>query len=543
MAPATTASNLPARSWYETFRHLMPFRIREILMVSSAYDAFALEEDGPLTDQLFTRYSELHLSDAPRILHVPTARAAMDLLIEHRFDLVITVAHLEDGDAATLSRQIKERYPALPVVLLIFDEVELQRFPDGRPKTIDRIFLWTGDAQIMIAVIKHIEDARNVAHDTRVAGVQVILVVEDQIRAYSTFLGLLYPELTTHAQSLISDGVNDLHRVRRMRARPKILLATDFEEGMALYRRFRDHMLALITDIRYPRNGVEEAEGGLQLAEMIREASPELPIMFQSSERSAAKRVAALNASLANKKSPRFPLQVREFLRTVLGFGDFVFRLRDGSEIARAGSIYEMEKLLGEVPADSIVHHSVRNDFSVWLKARSMFDLANRIRPKTLEDFDGVEEARQYLIRVLQEARNNEQAGVITDMSAAPSGSENRFVRVGKGSLGGKARSLAFINSLIERHRLRDFPEDLEIRIPKTIVVGTHEFDRFIDQCRITDAMRQGDDRRITQKLLEGTFRTKFLDQLFSAFLALKGPLSVRSSSLLEYSQIGRAHV
>jgi len=337
---------------FKKFHGLMPFMVREILLCSSAYDAFLLEEDGRLEERLFSAYRELALSLAPRFTHVTTAEQSLELLATRRFDLVITVVHLEDTDAAGLSRRIRELHPRLPIVLLAFDEADLRSLPGGLlPETIDRAFLWTGDAQILIAAIKLIEDAKNAEHDSRTAGVQLILVVEDSLRRYSSFLALLYAELMAHSQSLIAEGLNPIHRLMRMRARPKIVLATTFEEAEGCFQRGKDHLLAVITDVRFPRGGREDAEAGFALVRRIKAYDADVPVLLQSADAGVEPRAAELGVGYVNKNAPTLLGDIRGFLKEALGFGDFVFRLPDRTEIGRARDLYELEQLLRTVPA------------------------------------------------------------------------------------------------------------------------------------------------------------------------------------------------
>jgi DNA-binding NarL/FixJ family response regulator len=526
--------------WQRKFQSLMPFRIREILLVSSAYDAFVLEEDGSLSDRLFYEYSELSLSWAPRMTHVATAERALELLDERRFDLVVTVVRIGKVDAGELSLAIRNRHSEIPIVLLIFDEADLGNFPERRPpESIDRVFQWSGNTGLLIAVIKATEDLRNVSHDTRRGGVQVILVVEDSVRAYSSFLGMLYPQLLKQSGSLIAEGLNDFHRLMRMRARPKILLATSQEEAMHIFEVYRGNVCCLMTDMRIPSRPGEtpDGDGGVKLAEKIKEKAPALPVLFQTAEPDAEMRVRRLGAWFVHKHTPDFQSQVRYFLQEALGFGDFVFRLPDRTEVARATDVYEMENVLRKVPIESVVYHASRNHFSVWLRARSLFELAERVRPRTLRKVEDPEELREDLISVLNEARLREQEGVITDLSSRRTGPENRFVRVGRGSIGGKGRGIAYVSTLIVRHGLLRVFDGLEIRIPKTVVLGTDAFDLFMSQFEMKKLLSLESDSEVTEFVLRGHFPDTILRDLWKAFENLRGPLAVRSSSLLEDSR------
>ena len=491
----------------------MPFRIHEILLVSSAYDAFILEEDGPLTDQLFSEYSELNLTQTPRITHVESGSQALQLLQTRHFDFVLTVVRIEDTDAGTLSETIKARFADLPVALLVFDEADLQHFVGGIvPESIDRVFLWTGDASILIAAIKLIEDQKNAPHDTQVSDVRVIIVVEDTLKVYSSFLSNLYRELLFQSQSLIAEGLNELHRLVRMRARPKILLATNYEEGLELYKQFCDNAMALITDVRFPRQGKSNRTAGIQLSQHVRSLSPGLPILIQTAEQESLPNIEELRATILDKNSGNFLAEVRRFLKMELGFGAFVFCLPNGKEITRARNVYEMEDVLEKLPAESLMFHGARNDFSLWLNARSMFGLARLVREMDLTEFEHIEDARSYLLRILSEARQHEQEGVITDFTPHQTGPQNRFIRLGKGSVGGKGRGIAFMSSMIVTHNLLHAFDGLQIRIPKTVVLGTEEYDRFMEEI---------DDQLNYDELSNAQITEKFLEYKLSPLLSL----------------------
>jgi len=526
--------------WYLTFHDLMPYRVREILLVSSPYDAFTLEEDGRLTEKVFTEYSELNLSTAPRLTHVSSGAAAMRMLAERRFDLVVTMIRIADTNVSAFARQVKTDYPTLPVVLLVLTEADLLELPGGvDSKAIDRVFVWTGDARMLLSIIKLVEDAMNVAHDTSAAGVRVIIVVEDSARRYSSFLSFLYQELMAQSESLVAEGVNDLHRLMRMRTRPKILLATTYEEALAAYQRFPDYVVAIISDVRFPRGGEEDPQAGFELVRAIRAINPDLPFVLESAEQNNAGRAAELGVHFLDKASPTFLRSLRLFLNEILGFGDFVFRLPDRTEVARARDMYELEQVLRTLPAASLEHHATRNHFSVWLMARSMFALAILLRPQGAERFGDVEGVRDYLLKALREERLHEQEGVITDYSSRRPSGESHFIRIAKGSIGGKARGLAFVGSLIARERLAARFAGLRIRTPRSIVIGTDEFDRFVDTNRIGELVQhQESSRVILERSLAGQLSADLMRDLRKVVSWMNGPLAVRSSSLLEDSQL-----
>ncbi|MCK5797474.1 MAG: histidine kinase, partial [Deltaproteobacteria bacterium] len=526
--------------WYLRFHRLMPHRVREVLLVSSLYDAFILEEDGHLSARVFQEYSNLDLSQAPRITHASCGEEAMDLLAERHFDMVIAMVHLADTDVGALARQIKVLYERLPVVVFAFSEMELAAYQSElATPDIDRVFVWSGDTRMLVAAIKLIEDQQNVDPDIRSAGVRVIIVVEDSVARYSSFLSLFYVELLHQASSLIAEGLNDLHKRLRMRARPRIILATTFEEALAAYRKYQRYVFAVISDVRFPREGREDPEAGFDLTRIIHADDPDVPILLQSAEPGLVERAELLGVSCAQKNSPNLARQIRWFLKEGLGFGDFVFRLPDRTEVGRARDVYEMERQLQHVPAASIAYHASRHHFSLWLMARSMLRLAERLRPRHVEDFEDVEAMRHHLLTVLGEARKREREGAITDFSAQIDETNTPFVRVGTGSIGGKGRGIAFVNSIIVRQGLGESFDGLDVRIPRTVAIGTDEFDHFIEDNDLGDLEDLDDDSEVLRRFLAGRLPDDLIRDLKMACLwEMKGPLAVRSSSLLEDSQL-----
>lgn len=526
--------------WYLRFHDLMPHRVREVLLVSSPYDAFILEQDGQLTARIFQEYSNLDLSQAPRITHATSADHALTLLRERHFDMVITMLHLAGMDVSAFARQVKMLYKRMPVVVFAFSEAELTFFASETvTQDIDRVFVWTGDTRILVAAIKLLEDKMNIDHDIRVSGVRVIVVVEDSTSRYSSFLSLFYSELLQQASSLIAEGLNDLHKRLRMRARPRILLATSFEEAMEYYQKYQRYVFGVISDVRFPRNGREDSEAGFDLVRIMRGDDPDLPILLQSAEPGLGARAEKLEVSYAEKNSLQLARQIRHFLQEGLGFGDFVFRLPDRTEVGRARDVYDMERQLPNVPVESVEYHANSNHFSIWLMARSMLRLAERLRPRRVDEFEDVEAMRHHLVTVLREARMQERQGAITDFTARQDETETPFVRLGKGSIGGKGRGIAFVNALIVRHGLEDHYEGMRVRIPRTVAIGTDEFDRFVVENNLEDLRNCFDDREIIARFLDGRLSEEVLRDLKMACLwEMKGPLAIRSSSLLEDSQL-----
>lgn len=517
----------------------MPNRVREILLVSSDYDAFVMEEDGRLGERVYTRYSELSLSQPPRITHATTAAQAIRLLDTRPFDLVMTVVQLEDVGVNAFGRMVKELFPKVPVVLLLFGETDLERCGGGVDEgAVDRVVLWTGDPQVLVCAIKLIEDAANVEHDCREGDVQVIIVVEDSVRDYSRLLSLLFAEVVTQSRLLIADGLNDMHTFARMRARPKVLHARTYEAALAMCEAHRDNLLALVTDVRFPLGGQLVGDAGLLLVEKLRQMRPELPVLVQSSERRDEAWIEAARVTWLDKAANELPRRIRGFLEETLGFGPFVFRLSDRTEVGRAADIAAMERAVELAPAESIDFHARRHDFSRWLKARCMFDLAASLRPQQVADFADVESVRGYLVEALRAAQRHLQDALITDFDGHPSHQHAPFIRLGGGSTGGKGRGIAFLHQLISRHQLgKRFP-GLRVCAPRTAVIGTEAYSQFMaNDPPAPGLLAEGSDGEVLDAFLQRPLPEAVARDLRVAARDFRGPLAVRSSSLLEDSR------
>ncbi len=525
--------------WILKFHDLMPHRIREVLLVSSDYDAYVIEEDGRLSERLFVEYSELNLTTSPRFLHASGPEEAMQILRQRRVDLVLTTLRLDGPGVRDLAHRVKGEYPNLPVVLMVLDEFELRRLPHRQlPHGLDRVFLWTGDTRIMLAILKLIEDSLNVAEDTERTGVQVLIVVEDSVRRYSTFLAQLYAELMIQSQSLVAEGVNAMHRMLRMLARPKILLATNYEEAWALFERFRRYTLAVISDVQYPRGGRDDENAGFELARAVRAVKPNLPILMQSANSENAQQAQEMGLQFVDKNSETLLRSLTCFLKENLGFSEFVFRLPDRTEVARARDMYELEQVLRTVDVRSIYYHASRNHFNVWLRARSMFELADEVEAVQASAFEDPEQLRQYLVEALHRAACQEQEGVVADFSRRTQGPTRHFVKIGGGSIGGKGRGVAFLSSRLARRDLDNDRFGMAVAIPRTVVIGTDEFDRFLEYNGLGTLHAQGlPDEDVRRRFLEADLTHGVAVDLRAATREMKGPLAVRSSSLLEDSQ------
>ncbi len=542
MTTTQSAHDSPqAERLFDAFENLMPFRVNDILLVSSLYDSFILREDGRLNELLIGESLELDLHQAPGVTHVSTGSEALALArSQPHFNLIVTNLEIADMDAAQLAREVKSAGLDVPVVVLAYDYREIKNFIARNPQTdVERIFLWQGNARILISIVKYIEDKRNVLHDTTTMDVPVILVVEDDIRYYSLFLPVIYTELISQSRRLLSEGINVAHKLVRMRARPKILLSSDYEDAEREVRKYRDHLLALVSDVEFPRAGVMTPEAGFELARTVRGLVPDVPIVLQSSRTEFMKRAHEEEFSFLQKRSPTLLGDLRDILTEQVGFGDFVFRLADKTEVARATDLNELETQLATVPAESIAFHGERNHFSHWLMARTEFALAQKLRPRKVFDFPDIEHLRRDLIESIAEYRREQSQVLIGEFNPAtfqPAGAF--FLQIGGGSLGGKARGLAFIRHLLHQRRIgRRYP-GVRIGVPATLVLTTEIFDSFLRDNQLLDLALHGtDDSEIVRRFLEATFPIGLIDKLLGFLQEVRYPLAVRSSSLLEDSQ------
>ena len=532
---------LDAEERFEGFENLMPFKVQNILLVSSLYDSFILREDGRLNELLIDESLELNLRQIPGITHVSSCAEALELArSQPQFNLIVTNLAVGDMDAAQLAREVRRAGLDVPVLVLAYDYREIKNFVARNPVTlIERIFLWQGNARILIAMVKYIEDKRNVLHDTRAIGVPVLLVVEDNIRYYSSFLPVIYTELIKQSKRVIQEGINVAHKLVRMQARPRILLSSNFEDAASLVQEYRDYLFGLVSDVEFPMEGKLSPEAGFELARLVKSLVPDAPVVLQTSRTEFRPRAHAEGFSFLRKRSPTLLKDLRRILTEQFGFGDFVFRLPDATEVARAKDMNELEECLQTVPEESVVFHSQSNHFSHWLMARTEFALAAKLRPRKVSDFASPEHLRRDLIESINQYRREQSEVLIGDFRADTfKPSESNFLRIGSGSLGGKARGLAFVRHLLRKSRLtRRFP-GVRISVPPAVVLATDVFDQFLAENNLLDfALQCEDDAEIHRKFLAAPLSAALSEDLKSFLAEVNHPLAVRSSSLLEDSQ------
>jgi DNA-binding NarL/FixJ family response regulator len=521
------------------FQDLMRHRIMDILLVASPYDSFLLEEAGQLPERMLGEFRTLDLTYPPGLFSVATGADALRAARARRFDLVITTPHVGDLSAPRLARELRAAGIGVPVVVLAWNTRELEGLA-GLPgaEELDRAFLWQGDARLFVAIVKYVEDKLNVAHDTGDLGVQVLLVVEDSVRHYSSFLPAIYTQLFQHSQRVISEGLNVGQKILRMRARPKILLCGTWEEAEAAFNAYGEEVLGVVSDVEFPRAGQPDPQAGAELARMVRARYPDVPVLLHSDAPENEALARDVGAAFLLKGSPLLLSELSRVMLDTFGFGEFVFRMPDGTEVARAADLRRLLEVLQVVPAQSLVHHAANNHFSRWLKARTEFALAHELRPRRLSDYPSPEALRADLIAAIGEYRRAQGAAVVADFDRDAFDGSGDFHRVGGGSLGGKARGLAFVRRLLDRHGLRDRFPGVRVAVPPALVVCTGVFDAFLDQRGLRDVAFGCDDPgELARRFDEVPFPVEARRDLATYLDRVRVPLAVRSSSLLEDSQ------
>ncbi|MFO7810762.1 MAG: PEP/pyruvate-binding domain-containing protein [Candidatus Delongbacteria bacterium] len=523
----------------EPFEKLMSKRISEILLICNEYDAFMLEEDGRIEERVFSEYSALHLRFPPHFNRVSSFEAAIELMKKKYFDLVITLHNSGSWDAFKINSELKKVFPNKAMVVLAPFSRKIMKLTDiDNNSSSDYIFSWLGDTSILVAIIKLIEDKMNIDDDISAAGVQVIILVEDSIRYYSSYLPVLYETLFQQTLHVMSEDLNDHQKNLRMRGRPKILLATNYEQALSLYKTYRTNVLGVITDVEYNRDGVHNKEAGIELCKFIRKEDNDLPLLVQSSVEENRKKAHDLNAGFINKRSETLLNEIGSYVKNNFGFGAFKFIDKSTKKtINTASSLKELHEALKSVPPESLAYHAKQNHFSRWLRARTLFQIAKIFKPKKIDDFEDIEEVRSYLVSIIKNYRKSSGAGIIAQFNRDKFDEFSGFARIGIGSIGGKARGLAFMDHVLKKKSKSYSYYGVVISIPQTVVLATDIFTKFMEKNSLYDiAFSDCGDKKIlasfTGAELPGFVKTKL-----SKFLQKnKYPLAIRSSSLLEDS-------
>ena len=526
------------------YESLIDYRIRKILMICSNYDAFILEEDGQIEAQIYREYIELNLSNPPKFIWVQTAAEARELLnTVVGIDMVMCMYNVTDKEVFKLASEIKHDRPTLPFVLLThFSKEVYRRLALQDTSAIDYMFCWHGNADLIVAIVKLFEDLQNAEHDILGVGVQAILLVEDSVRYYSTYLPELYKLVLAQTQEFLAETINEQQRKILKRSRPKILLATNLDDAMAMYEKYKSNLLGVISDVGFTVHKgegpeKEKRDAGLDLVEHIRKDDPMMPILLQSSQDSISADAERLGVGFLRKYSKTLMLQLSDYIKEEFAFGDFVFRDADRMEYGRAANLKELEKMMREVPDDILLANTSKNMFSKWFLARGLFTLGVRFKTVTESNFSTVDDLRDYVSQQIHDFHALTGRGVIAHFDADNYGRHIWFSRVGDGSLGGKARGLAFLNSMVYKHGLARKYENVKISIPRTVVIATDYFDRFILENDLQYVIDSDiSDEEILSEFVAARLPEELMDQLRVYVETVRSPLAVRSSSKLEDS-------
>ena len=524
----------------DIYHDLMPFKVKEILLISSLYDAYAIESEGRFSEHMLGQYGQLNLTSFPRITGASTLKQALELLKYKNFELIIYMAGVDKTTPLIVSEQIKKTYPYIPIFLLLNNSADTSYFTSKLENItyIDKLFTWNGDANIFFSMIKLLEDKINAENDTQLGKVRVILLVEDSPIFYSRYLSFLYKVVTEQTKRIIDDvSTDELYKVLRMRARPKILLATNFEEATEIINKYREYMNCLITDIKFERNGKFDDNAGIKLLEYTHKKLKNIPTILQSSDSSYASVASEYHSLFIHKYSDTLYHDFEHFITNYLGFGDFEFKDESGNTIAIASNMKEFESFLKKIPNESLLFHASRDHFSMWLMARGEIRAARIINLKKVNDFENAVELRKDLLQMLKEYRNERDTGNVIPFVANTEITEENVYTLAGGSLGGKGRGLAFIDALIHNFNFSKYIPDVKIRTPKTFVIGTHEFESFLKNNYIAPALLINNDYdEIKKQFINGKLSSSLQKKLTNLLGIIKKPIAVRSSGMFEDS-------
>lgn len=521
------------------FVSLMTKRIFNVLLVANPYDAFMLEDDGRIDEKIFIEYMNLSLRYPPRFTQVSTEEDAWKQLGNTMFDLVICMPGSDNSDTFDIARQIKEKYPHIPLVVLTpFSHGIKERMEHEDLSIFEYVFCWLGNTDLLVSIIKLIEDKMNLEHDIKEVGVQMILLVEDSIRFYSSVLPNLYKFVLRQSQEFATEALNEHQRTLRMRGRPKIVLARSYEEAMDLYNKYQNNTLGIISDARYPREGKIDSHAGIRFLTEVRSRDPFIPLILQSAEVSNKEFAFSCGAQFIDKNSKKMNIDLREAVSENFGFGDFIFRNPNTmEEVVRVHNLKELQNAIFSIPAESFLYHISRNHISRWLYSRAIFPVAEFLKQITWESLQDIDAHRQIIFEAIVKYRKMKNQGVVAVFQRDRFDRYSNFARIGDGSLGGKGRGLAFIDNMVKRHAEFEEFENASVVIPKTVVLCTDIFDEFMDMNQLYQvALSDADDETILRAFLRAKLPDRLVEDFFAFFDVVKSPIAIRSSSLLEDS-------
>jgi CheY-like chemotaxis protein len=523
----------------EIYHELSQFHVREILLVTSLYDAFILEEEEKLNERIFGEYYNLDLTTAPRITNASDEEEALTMLRQKYFDYAIITMRTQQMSPFELAQKLKNLKPNLPIFLLLYDNSDLALIDNMRDKLtiFERVFVWNRDSKVFLAITKYFEDKINSETDTKVGLVRVILLVENSVRYYSRYLPILYNEIIKQTQRLITqDNLDVIKKNLRMRARPKVIMAVSYEEAMDIYEKYKDYLLCVISDVKFPLGGAIDDNAGIKLLEHVRSFDDDMPFLLQSSDSEYEKLAENLGASFINKNSETLASDLTNFILSNLGFGDFVFRDKEGKEISRASSLAEFKAKLDEVPSETVMYHGTRNHFSAWLMARGEIQIAEHLEQLKVTDFPNADAIRDYIIQVTKNVERTVSRGGVVDYDERFLDENNLILRLAGGSFGGKGRGIAFINTLLQNKEIFEGVDTNIIKIPKTAIIGVDEYDNFIQRNALTKAYLSYDYEELKKLFLKSELSGELMQKLISYLNKVKVPIAVRSSGMFEDS-------
>lgn len=521
-----------------SFANLMNKRIYNVLLIATKYDAFMLEDDGRVDEQIFNEYTSLSLRYPPRFTQVTTEAEALAELEKRNFELIICMPNMDNRDIFAAATEIKARYPNIPIVVLTpFSKEVSKRIANEDLSAIDYVFSWLGNAELLLAIIKLIEDKMNAPDDTASAGVQIILLVEDSVRFYSSALPHLYKFVLEQSQMFAQEALNDHQRTLRMRGRPKIKLARTYEEAVRIFDQYRDNILGVISDMSFMNNGAKDPFAGYKFGQYVRKTGLIIPFVLESSEASNKVYAKELHCSFIDKNSKSYPQDLRKKIMQRFGFGDFVIlNPQTKEEIMRIKNLKDLQKKVFQIPDDSLIYHLSRNHFSRFFYSRAMFPPAEVLKHVDVSDYKNMDEARQLIFDLIVQYRRMKNSGVVAVYQKERFDEYSNFARIGDGSLGGKGRGLAFIGAMVKRYPALEYP-NFTVTIPKTVVICTDIFDEFMETNELYPvALSDVEDDTILKYFLRASLPARLIEDLMAFFEVVRSPIAVRSSSLLEDS-------
>ena len=520
-----------------TFVNLMMRRIYNVLIVANPYDAFMLEDDGRVEEKIYNEYVELGLRYPPTFTQVSTSEEAYQVLRTMNIDLVICMPGNADNDAFSVARDIKAGFPKIHcVVLTPFSHGITKRMENEDLSIFDYVFCWLGNTNLILSIIKLIEDKMNLDHDIQEGNVQMLLLVEDSIRFYSSILPNLYNYILAQSKRFSTEALNRHAATLRMRGRPKVVLARNYEEAMALYSKYSDNVLGVISDVRFPIGGVKDSEAGLKLLRNIHKDNPYLPLIVESTESANREKAEAEGFRFVDKNSKKMSIDLRAIMEEHMGFGDFIFRdPKTKAEIMRIHSLKELQDNIFKIPDDSMLYHISRNHMSRWLSARAIFPVSEYLKKITWDRLKDITAHREIIFDAIVQYRHMKNLGVVAVFDRMKFDAYSHFARIGEGSLGGKGRGLAFLDNIIKTHPDFNTFAGASVQIPKTVVLCTDVFDQFMEQNNLYQiALSDASDDEILRHFLHAQLPDSLIADFFTFFESVKSPIAIRSSSLLE---------